>query len=210
MYLKICGITRLDQAIAIAHLEAVTALGFIYVPGTPRYLNLVQIHLITTAIAAQRPIDLVGVGMNLNLDQAIELVHSSQINSLQLHGQESPNFCGELKAKLPQIRLVKAFRISDRNDLAQIPAYLPYVDQIILDAYHPHLAGGTGQTLDWALLADFAPGCPWLLAGGLTPENVAQAIAQTQPDGIDLSSGVEHQPGDKNLNQIGKLIAALP
>lgn len=211
LYLKICGITRLDQAIAIAQLPAVKGLGFVYVPGTPRYLNLAQINLITSTIAAHNPgIDLVGLGVNLNLKQVIALVESTQINSLQLHGQESPEFCGEVKAVMPQIRLIKAFRIRDRTDLAPILAYLPYVDQIILDAYDPKLAGGTGKTLNWSLLADFRPSCPWLLAGGLTPTNVNQAIALTQPDGIDLSSGVENQPGDKNLHQIHQLIAALP
>jgi phosphoribosylanthranilate isomerase len=79
------------------------------------------------------------------------------------------------------------------------------VDALLLDAYHPHLLGGTGKTLDWETLQQFRPSCPWLLAGGLTPENVIDALSLLQPSGIDLSSGVERSPGDKDLGKVARL-----
>ncbi|MGB0563301.1 MAG: phosphoribosylanthranilate isomerase, partial [Spirulinaceae cyanobacterium] len=83
------------------------------------------------------------------------------------------------------------------------------VDTLLLDAYAPQAHGGTGKTLDWGSLADFAPSRPWLLAGGLSPENVTQAVAIANPDGLDVSSGVERSPGDKDLTKVAALLNQL-
>jgi phosphoribosylanthranilate isomerase len=79
------------------------------------------------------------------------------------------------------------------------------VDTLLLDAYHPQLLGGTGTTLDWTTLQEFRPNSPWLLAGGLTPDNILEALKRSQPNGIDLSSGVERSPGDKDLDKVALL-----
>ena len=97
----------------------------------------------------------------------------------------------------------------DNSDLVKIAAYGEVVDGLLLDAYHPDALGGTGQTLDWEQLGAFNPPIPWLLAGGLTPDNVCTALSQLDPDGIDLSSGVEVSPGHKDLALVDRLFANL-
>ena len=87
--------------------------------------------------------------------------------------------------------------------------YTTCVDTLLLDAYHPQQLGGTGKTLDWTLLQQFNPSCPWFLAGGLTPDNIVEALSQVKPSGIDLSSGVESAPGDKDLDKVAKLFKKL-
>jgi phosphoribosylanthranilate isomerase len=136
-------------------------------------------------------------------------VDQDLFTTLQLHGQESPEFCQQVRTTYPHLRLMKAFRIRDAADLAAIAPYETVVDRVLLDAYHPHVLGGTGQTLDWGALSAFRPRCPWVLAGGLTPDNVATALGQLTPDGIDLSSGVESAPGRKDLSQVARLFGAI-
>jgi phosphoribosylanthranilate isomerase len=92
------------------------------------------------------------------------------------------------------VKLIKAFRIRSDADLAAVQPYETIIDAILLDAYHPHLQGGTGATLNWRSLQTFRPARPWILAGGLTPGNVSEALELLKPDGIDLSSGVELSP----------------
>jgi phosphoribosylanthranilate isomerase len=217
MYLKICGVTQVDQAVAIASMSAVNAIGLVNVPNTPRYLGISQIKQICQALS-DFAVDRIGLCLNAEIDYIIELVEQTGIDGVQLHGNESANYCAELKHKLPDLVLIKALRISDRTDLLQIDSYLPWIDKLILDAYDPVVAGGTGKTIDWSILQDFQinhshvnskTDFQWLLAGGIKPENVAEAIAQTKPDGIDLSSGVEHKPGNKDLTKIAQLISAI-
>jgi phosphoribosylanthranilate isomerase len=105
--------------------------------------------------------------------------------------------------------LIKAFRIRCPEDLAQTSAYDRRVDWLLLDAYHPHVGGGTGKTLDWQTLQEFQPILPWFLAGGLSPDNVQVALALVHPQGIDLSSGVERAPGDKDLQRVAQLFDQL-
>jgi phosphoribosylanthranilate isomerase len=210
MRVKICGITQADQAVAIAHLGA-TALGFICVPASPRYLIPDRIAAISEALkdTIQRPLETVGVFADADIETLEMAVKTGQLSTVQLHGNETPEQCREIRQQLPGTALIKALRIRSAEDLAQATRFEPEVDGLLLDAYHPHLLGGTGKTLDWASLKSFRPACPWLLAGGLTPENVAQALAQLSPDGIDLSSGVETAPGIKDLNQVKRLFENL-
>jgi phosphoribosylanthranilate isomerase len=99
--------------------------------------------------------------------------------------------------------------VRNSSDLDSIQTYSPVVDGLLLDAYHPDALGGTGHTLDWQQLCAFKPSIPWLLAGGLHPDNVDMALSQLHPDGIDLSSGVEVSPGNKNLYLVDRLFANL-
>jgi phosphoribosylanthranilate isomerase len=114
-----------------------------------------------------------------------------------------------LRVALPNTEIIKAWRVRDLQDLAKIMAYSDIVDCLLLDAYHPDALGGTGQTLDWEKLSAFSPPIPWLLAGGLTPANICTALSQLHPDGIDLSSGVEVFPGNKNLELVDRLFTNL-
>jgi phosphoribosylanthranilate isomerase len=113
------------------------------------------------------------------------------------------------KNKFGIIELIKALRIRTEADLEQAEAYQTCVETLLLDAYHPGMLGGTGQTIDWSTLQTFRPMCNWLLAGGLTPDNVRDALRLTRPDGIDLSSGLEHSPGQKDLQKVAQLFAEL-
>jgi phosphoribosylanthranilate isomerase len=153
----------------------------------------------------------VGVFMNADFEEMVETVQTAGLTSLQLHGNEDPEFCRELRSALPQIELIKAFRVRS-GDLAFIEAMTaPYnaVDWFLLDAYHPSQGGGTGQTLDWLAMPALSLPRPWFLAGGLRPDNVLTALGQVQPQGIDLSSGVEQSPGNKDMAAVQALFAAL-
>jgi phosphoribosylanthranilate isomerase len=142
-------------------------------------------------------------------------VEIAGLNAVQLHGDESPEFCIELRSQLSEInnktntkiKLIKAFRVKDQAGLVHAQLFSEVVDALLLDAYDPKMAGGTGKTLDWQMLRDFAPNCDWWLAGGLSPENVAQAIALVSPSGLDVSSGVERSAGDKDLDKVRKFVA---
>lgn len=205
MRVKICGLTKLDQAVAIASMGA-SVLGFICVQKSPRYITLDKIRQIVTCLP---PIDCFGVFANASLEQIATTVAMGQLSGVQLHGQESPIDCQQVREALPDIELVKALRIRTVEELAQIVDYAPYVDTFLLDAYHPKQLGGTGQTLDWSMLQLFKPEKPWFLAGGLRPDNVKQALSILSPDGIDLSSGVENAPGDKNLAKVVELFQVI-
>ena len=202
LQVKICGITKLDQAIAIEQSGA-TAIGFICVPGTPRYIEATHIR----AISNQLSIDRVGVFLDASIDTIRETIAIANLNGVQLHGKESPAFCQELRSL--NIKLIKALRIRSQADLDQAKLYQSYVDVLLLDAYHPEQAGGTGLTIDWTILKEFRPTCDWWLAGGLTPNNVSDALTLLTPDGIDLSSGLENAPGDKNLERVQTLFKHL-
>ncbi len=206
MRIKICGITQPEQGCAIATLGA-TALGFICVPASPRYVNPNQI----LAVVAQLPkkVDQIGVFVNSIPAEICQIVTTCGLTGVQLHGDESPEFCHQLRSFLPNIEIIKALRVRSFPALLQADVYTNWVDTLLLDAYHPQQMGGTGKTLDWASLQQFQPSCPWLLAGGLTPNNVLDALNQVQPNGIDLSSGVERAPGDKDLTKVAQLFEQL-
>ncbi|HIK06589.1 MAG TPA: phosphoribosylanthranilate isomerase [Trichormus sp. M33_DOE_039] len=206
MRVKICGITQPQQSVAIASLGA-TALGFICVPTSPRYVTIPQIQ----AAVADLPenIDKIGVFANASIAEITQIVFSSKLTGVQLHGDETPEFCSQLRQALPQVEIIRAIRIRNFEHLEQAIIYTEYIDTLLLDAYHPQQLGGTGQTLDWQMLQKFRPSCPWLLAGGLTPDNILEALSQVNPDGIDLSSGVEIKPGDKDLEKVALLFQRL-
>ena len=210
--IKICGITKAEQGCAITHLGA-TALGFICVANTPRYVSPQQIRAIVDRLPRELTtgnlVDRVGVFLNASLLEICETVAIAHLNSVQLHGTESPEFCDKLRSALPDVEIIKALRIRVPEALSQADVYQNWVDALLLDAYHPDLPGGTGETLDWSNLQRFRPSCPWFLAGGLNSDNILAALQIIDPDGIDLSSGVEKAPGDKNLEQVARLFEQL-
>ncbi|MEO0488168.1 MAG: phosphoribosylanthranilate isomerase [Cyanobacteria bacterium P01_A01_bin.123] len=212
MRVKICGIAQAEQARAIAQLGA-TALGFICVEASPRYVSPVQIRTIVDTVVADEaraiPVTFVGVFANAPLPVIESTVAIAGLSAIQLHGSESPDFCQQLRTALPNVEIIKALRVKTPESLQQIAAYEDIVDGFLLDAYHPDQLGGTGKTLDWPSLQTFRPGQPWFLAGGLNPDNILSALDQTHPDGIDLSSGLERSPGDKNLSKVQQLFATL-
>ena len=206
MRIKICGITQKEQAESIINL-GVTTLGFICVPESPRYILPSAIKEIIEYLPLNK--FYIGVFANTSLEQIRETVNIARLTGVQLHGQESPEFCSKLKKELPQIELIKALRIKDQQTLTSVTSYYPVVDTLLLDAYHPQLLGGSGHTINWVELQTFSPTLPWLLAGGLNPDNVRIALSQITPSGIDLSSGVEKAPGDKDIAKVKRLLEKL-
>jgi len=206
MRIKICGITQPQQGKAIASFGA-TALGFICVPTSPRYVTIAQIQ----AVMEQLPerIDKIGVFANTSIEEIIQTVADSGLTGVQLHGDEESEFCQRLRQSLPNVEILKALRIRSFEDIDKASSYTVCVDKLLLDAYHPQQLGGTGKTLDWTMLEQFSPSCPWFLAGGLTPDNIVEALGQVNPSGIDLSSGVERGPGDKDLDKVAQLFERL-
>ncbi len=215
---KICGITNLEQGETIAHLGA-TALGFILVPNSPRYITPEQLVTIIPYLPAT--VESIGVFVDTEIADVVQIVAKTGLKAVQLHGQETVDYCRELRQQLSgslskdlsrdlsKVEIIKALRIRNRQDLENIVNYETVVDTFLLDAYHPQLLGGTGHTLDWSMLADFTPCRPWFLAGGLNPENISIALRNLKPDGLDLSSGVEISPGNKDIEKVAKLFAQL-
>lgn len=206
MRVKICGITQPEQGKAIAQLGA-TTLGFICVSASPRYVTCQQIR----AVVEQLPdrIERIGVFANAVIEEVCQIFTESGLTGIQLHGDESPEYCLSLRRVLPNVEIIKALRVKNSQAIEQIDIYTNCVDTLLLDAYHPQQLGGTGKTLDWETLATFNPQLPWLLAGGLTPDNIINALNQVIPHGIDLSSGVESAPGNKDLQKVSRLFEQL-
>jgi phosphoribosylanthranilate isomerase len=207
MRIKICGITKSEQGQEIVKLGA-TALGFICVERSPRYITPLQIKAIIDCLVI--PVEAIGVFADTAISEIIKTITITGLTGVQLHGAESPEFCQQLRKQLPKnIELIKAFRLKNAESLAEINTYSQSVDTLLLDAYHPTMLGGTGKTIDWFDLQQFKPSLPWLLAGGLTPQNVTEALSQLKPNGIDLSSGLERSPGNKDLEKVSQLFESL-
>jgi len=207
---KICGVKNITDA-KFAQEAGADALGFNFA-NSPRHVSSEQAH----SIIAELPEDIVKVGLfvNSSLEDILSCVEVSGINAIQLHGDESPEFVAQLKDALPSLagvdsgwpRLVKAFRLRNEADLTQLEHYQA-VDAFLVDAYVEGVPGGTGQKADWELAKQAGEyNRLLLLAGGLNPENVIEAIAQVQPFGVDVSSGVEIAPGVKNYAKISDFI----
>ena len=207
MRVKICGITETKQGQEIAALGA-NSIGFICVERSPRYITPDKIKAIAQSLPVKT--DKVGVFADHSLAEITKVVDEANLTSVQLHGKESPDFCDRLRSAIaPEIEIIKAFRIKTAESFKETAQYASCVDTLLLDAYHPQMLGGTGETIDWQDLKDFKPSLPWMLAGGLTPDNVTEALSRLQPDGIDLSSGVERSPGDKDLSKVARLFEAI-
>ena len=206
MRIKICGITQPSQGIAISELGA-NALGFICVPASPRYVTPTQIRTVIEVLPLET--EKIGVFANTIPEEITRIVNDSGLTGVQLHGDESPALCQQLRQCLPSIEIIKALRIHSWEALQKADIYSNCIDTLLLDAYHPQQLGGTGKTLNWEMLKEFSPSKPWFLAGGLTPDNILDAMSYVHPNGIDLSSGVERAPGDKDIDKVAKLFANL-
>jgi len=203
MKIKICGITKPDQAETIAGL-GIDALGFICVPQSKRYVSPDLLRSISENLP--QTIHRIGVFVDRAIEEMLEIYRICNLTGVQLHGQEPPEICAHIKETYPHLFLIKALAVRDQTTLDRASAYANQVDVLLLDTYDPQQAGGTGKTINWQLLKNFRPPCPWWLAGGLKPSNVITAITTAQPDGIDVSSGVERSAGDKNLAKVKDLI----
>jgi phosphoribosylanthranilate isomerase len=197
--IKICGITNLDDALAAADAGA-DALGFNFYKKSPRYIEPEK----ATEIIAQLPPFMmpVGVFVNEREDRIREIQHRTCIQAIQLHGDESPEFCQRFEN-----RVIKAFQVKDKESLKAMAHYR--VGAFLLDSYHEGLRGGTGVTFDWHLAVVAKTFGRIILAGGLTPENVAEAVKLVQPYGVDVAGGVEKEKGIKDHAKLKKFITEV-
>jgi phosphoribosylanthranilate isomerase len=194
--IKICGLTSLEDALLAVEAGA-DALGFIFAPS-PRQVTPQQ----AAAIARELPPFVTTVGLVVDQDPR-PIWDVCPLDAIQFHGSEPPEVVAAAG-----VRALKAFRIRTEADLAALDRY-PTAAAFLLDAYVPGVPGGTGQRFPWELaVAAKRFGRPMIVAGGLTPENVAQCIAQTRPYGVDVSSGVESAPGKKDTQKVRDFIAA--
>ncbi len=200
---KICGITMLEDAHRAADLGA-WALGMIFWPGSPRACPVEQAE----AIGAQlhRRLEIAGVFVNATLDEVAEMADVCHFTLLQLHGDEGPSYCQEA-ARRTGCRVMKAARVRDAAQVQALRAFR--TDLHLLDAHSERAPGGTGQTFNWEL-ARMHPGKPPLvLSGGLTPDNVGQAIATANPFAVDTASGTEAEPGRKDEAKLTAFFRAV-
>lgn len=206
---KYCGLTRPGDVAAAVGAGA-RYVGFVFFPKSPRALD----HDTARALALEVPPGVAKVGLVVDADDAAldALTDRVPLDLLQLHGSESPDRVAAIRARIG-LPVIKAVGIATAADLAQIDRYGAVADQLLVDAKPPpgaDLPGGNGLAFDWALLADRAHWpTPWLLAGGLTPDNVALAVARTGARQVDVSSGVESAPGLKDPARIAAFGSAV-
>ena len=194
---KICGITSYEDAWAAVEAGA-DALGFIFVKGTPRYIEPGA----AAAIIARMPpfVATVGVFVDRTPEEIEQIVGVSGVGIAQLHGLESPDICGHL-----WVPFIKAIRIQGEADLQALPRY-PQAKGFLLDTYVAGQSGGTGRTFPWEIAAKAAHQFRVILSGGLTPDNVALAVTQVRPYALDVCSGVEVSPGRKDHHKMREFI----
>ncbi|MGG5822402.1 phosphoribosylanthranilate isomerase [Falsiroseomonas sp. HW251] len=204
MLVKICGINDAAAMEAAAKAGA-DLVGFVFFPPSPRAVTPAQ----AAAIAAPGP-GRVGLFVDPTDDDIAGVLAALPLDIIQLHGEESPARCAAVKARFG-LPVMKALGIAAREDLARLDDYAPSVDRFLLDAKAPPGAtrpGGNAAPFDWTLTASVAIPRPWLLAGGLRPDNVAEAIAVSGAPGVDVSSGVEKPKGVKDPAAIAAFVAA--
>jgi phosphoribosylanthranilate isomerase len=189
---KICGITRLEDAELAASLGA-WALGFILWPQSKRAVE----EAVAAGIArrVRRQVELVGVFVNPTLDEVAHAVDGIGLTHVQLHGDEGPSFGAEV-ARRTGAKVIKAARVAGSADLQALERF--HTDFHLLDTAVEGMRGGSGQSWDWSLAAQRRSKIPMILSGGLTPENVAEGIAAVRPYAVDVASGVEAEPGIKD------------
>jgi phosphoribosylanthranilate isomerase len=207
--LKICGLRDAGQAAAVAGL-GVDAIGVIAVASSPRYVPPeARPALFAAAHAASPSCQGVLVVADPCEEQLPHLDPARGHQVLQLHGSEDPQTCRRLRRQLG-CRIWKALRLRGPEDLLRAEAFADSVDALLLDAWVPDQLGGTGQAVPLAWLQGWQAPLPWWLAGGIRPGRVADLLAAVSPAGLDVSSGVERGPGDKDLAAVERLLAELP
>jgi phosphoribosylanthranilate isomerase len=202
---KICGITSLADA-KLAADSGAWAIGMIFTDASPRRVQFEAAAEIGAAM--RRRVEVVGVFLNSPLDELVELAELCSLTALQLHGDEGPTYCAEA-GRRTGCKVIKAARVRDRASVQALRAFRVGVDYHLLDAYAEDAAGGTGRTFPWELAKTRGAGPPLILSGGITPDNVAEAVAELRPFAVDSASGTEASPGVKDPAKVTALIRAV-
>jgi len=199
IYTKVCGITKSEDARYAAQL-GYHAIGFIFYPPSPRYIDPEKAKAI---IAGLPPfITTVGVFVNEKPETVGDICSFCKLSMVQLHGEETPEYC-----QMMPVRVIKAFGVDDHFNFNVLASYSDAnVAAFLLDKHAPELIGGTGQTFDWSLVKNAKSFGRIILAGGITPFNVEGALREAEPFGVDVNSGVEILPGEKNRVKLKELL----
>ena len=203
MRIKICGNTSLDDAQAAVEMGA-WAVGLVHHPESPRYVEPGIAAEIGAAL--KRRCEVAGVFVDSTMDEIVRAAADEQLTIVQLHGEQGPQFCREV-ARRTGAKVMRAFRVRSGADIQAAEAFR--TDFHLFDAYRPGTVGGTGESFDWELLAGRRSQIPALLAGGLTPENVGEAILAAKPWGVDVVTGVEAEPGRKDHRKLAAFFEAV-
>jgi phosphoribosylanthranilate isomerase len=194
---KICGITSATDALMAAAAGA-DAIGLNFYPSSPRCVD--PDRALAIRLALPPFVAAVGIFVNEDVERVREIMDHCRLDYAQLHGRENPRYIAGLKG----YRIIKAIRIQGEEDLREVERYR--VDAFLLDTYVKGEPGGTGQSFDWDLARAAANRARVILAGGLTPDNVAQAVAAGRPYGVDVASGVESEPGKKDRKLVSRFV----
>ena len=205
--IKICGLTTPD-ALDVALTSGADFVGFVFFPPSPRTLGLEAARTLGAQVKGRA--GKVALTVNANDDTIAAIIAALHPDMLQLHGKETPERVVAVRTRFG-LPVMKALPIATRADLASIRLYADVADRLLFDAHPPAEAtrpGGLGVSFDWTLLKGVDPRVPWMLSGGLDAGNVAEAIAITGAPGVDVSSGVERAPGEKDTGKIRAFIRA--
>ena len=208
--IKICGITKTSQARSIAELK-INAIGVIGVKNSPRFVPEEECMKIFNEVEkVSSSIEKVLVIANAKLEEVKCINNRSTPPSvIQLHGNESVDYCRELKNEFPRIKIWKAFRLKAINDLENISQYEKDIDAILIDAWDDKSLGGTGNRVPIELLLNKTFKAPWILAGGISAEIIPEIFSKLRPDGIDASSRLEISPGIKDIKKVASLVREI-
>lgn len=199
--IKICGMREMAEVASVVA-AGVDAIGLIFVEQSPRYIDPERAREIVKSLPPF--VDAVGVFVDQDAAKVNEIVRYCGLTKVQLHGAESPAYCAAINC-----RVMKAFRVKDSLTREDLLPYAGEVSGFLFDTFHEKIAGGTGQTFDWHLLEKLSPPRPVVLAGGLTPDNVGEAVRLARPFAVDLNSGVELAPGRKDIAKVRAAIAQI-
>jgi len=208
--IKICGLTKTSQARSIAQLK-INAIGVIGVKNSPRFVPEEEcIKIFNEVEKVSSNIERVLVIANEKLENLKYINNRSTPPSvIQLHGNESVNYCHELKNELPTIKIWKAFRLKSINDLENASHYEKSIDAILIDAWDDKYIGGSGKRVPIELLINKTFKTPWILAGGISAEIIPEIFSKIRPDGIDASSRLEISPGIKDIKKVESLVREI-
>ena len=197
---KICGITRVEDALAAAEAGA-DAIGLVFYARSPRAVSVQQARAIVAALPPF--VTTVGLFVNASRCELNEILEAVPLDLLQFHGDETAVDCAGYHRPY-----IKALRVRPGEDIRARCADYPQAAGILLDTFVPGVPGGTGEAFDWSLVPE-NPGCPIILAGGLTPDNVAAAVRQVRPWAVDVSGGVEARKGVKDAEKVRAFVGAV-
>ena len=196
---KICGVTNVEDALAVEQSGA-DAIGLMFFEGSPRHISLEQASIIVDSLTK----NIVRVGVFVNADESFvrRAMRNCTLNILQFHGEETPEYCAQF-----DVMTLKAIRVRDESSFKEMDQFS--TDGFLLDAFSKDALGGTGETFNWdSAKRATESGRPIFLAGGLTSENVAEAVQAVRPFAVDVSSGVESEPGKKDPDKVRAFVTA--